>query len=97
MAEYAQVQFNVFWSPKDPDRFSIGSGDHRFTDEDGAHPGLRFAVHASPKSADYNPLQFNRLARYFAAMGWDGPAEIPVRSRKIRDRWAMIFDMAKKE
>jgi hypothetical protein len=61
-----------------------------FTDENGEHPGLYTAYNANPKSAKYHPGNYNRFARYLRSIGEDAPDEVPIESRRLRDRNAVI-------
>lgn len=91
-AKYTKVEFNVFWQKTQPDRFHFATNDARFTDEKGERPGIRLVVSCNPRSADYNPATFNRLGRFFAEQGWDGPAQVPLHRRQLADRWGLIVD-----
>jgi hypothetical protein len=56
-------KITVSWNSKAPRRMLLVTSDPRFTDEKGEKPGLRTVFSANPKSADYDPAQFNRIAR----------------------------------
>jgi hypothetical protein len=56
------------------------------TEEDGSKPGLRIVFSSNPESADYNPGNFNRMARYLKANGKSHPETVEKSSRRLRDR-----------
>lgn len=82
--------FNIFWHPGQPDRIHMATNDPTFTDEQGAKPGIRVVFSSNPRSVDYNPATFNRLARALSAAGAAAPAEVPVHPRHLRYRDAVI-------
>jgi len=82
--------FNIFWSPSQPDRIHMATNDPEFTDEVGGKPGIRVVFSSNPRSVDYNPATFNRLARALKAGGADAPDEVPVHPRHLRYRDAVI-------
>lgn len=63
------------------------------TDEANAKPGFRVVFNASPRSADYSPGNFNRLARYLRSYGKPAPDEVPLHSRKLSDRPGVIAEL----
>ena len=80
-------RFTAFWDPGQPDRIHLATADDRFTDENGAKPGIRIVFSSNPGSADYNPGSYNRVARALRAIGAPAPAEdVVVASRKLKDR-----------
>ena len=83
-------KITVSWSSKAPRRVLLATSDPRFTDENGEKPGLRTVFSANPKSADYDPAQFNRIARALRQAGLDAPDEVPVRPRQIKQRRSVI-------
>lgn len=89
--------FNIFWSPTQPDRIHMATGDPRFTDETGGRPGIRVVFSSNANSADYNPATFNRLARALAREGADAPAEVPVHRRHLRYRDGVIRELGSAE
>ena len=82
--------FNIFWHPGQRDRIHLATNDPTFTDESGGRPGIRVAFSRNPRSADYNPATFNRLARAPRDAGADAPAEVPIHRRHLRYRDAVI-------
>jgi hypothetical protein len=86
--------FTIWWSDTQPDRIHLTlSRDERFTDEHGGKPGIRVVFSSNPRSADYNPATFNRLARALDAAGKEAPAEVPVHSRKLADRPKVVAEL----
>lgn len=82
--------FKAFWHASQPDRMHLAIDDARFVDENGEKPGIRIVFSSNPASADYNPANFNRLARALREQGAPAPAEdVPVASRKLKDRIAV--------
>jgi hypothetical protein len=85
---------NIWWDQKNPDSIHLTSSDPGFTDEDGGKPGFRVVFSSNPRSADYSPANFNRCSRALAASGKSAPAEVPVLSRKLADRPAVIAQLS---
>lgn len=63
------------------------------TDETGEKAGFRILFNANPRSADYSPANFNRLARYLRSQGKPAPDEVPLHSRKLSDRPGVIAEL----
>lgn len=82
----AEHPVTVWWAAKQADRVHVTTGDPRFTDENGEHAGLRIVFSANPRSADYNPSNFNRVARALAAADIPSPAPVPLHPRHLRNR-----------
>lgn len=78
--------FNAFWHDGQPDRIHLAVNDARFVDEHGEKPGIRIVFSSNPASADYNPANFNRIARALRAVGAPAPDDVPVASRKLKER-----------
>jgi hypothetical protein len=89
--------FNIFWHPGQPDRIHMATGDPAFADEAGGKPGIRVVFSANPRSVDYNPATFNRLARALKAAGAAAPDEVPVHRRHLRYRDAVIRELGVEE
>jgi len=85
----------VWWAAHQPDRVHVTSGDPQFTDENGEKPGLRIVFSSNPKSADYNPGSFNRVARALADADIAAPPLVEVRPRHLRYRDAIITEAEK--
>lgn len=75
---------------RDGKSFHLATDDDRFTHPERG-PGLHFVAHSSPLSANYNPLQYNRLLAGFQGQGhltdW---SPIPEHDRHISKRVALI-------
>jgi hypothetical protein len=52
----------------------------------GEKPGLRIVFSSKPKSADYNPGNFNRISRWLADNEKPAPPLVEKGSRRLRDR-----------
>lgn len=86
---------NVWWSATEPERVHFVVADSRLTDEHGEKPGLRLVFSANPKSADYNPANFNRCARMLRAAGKPAPdADVPEHKRHLRYRDALLGSLS---
>lgn len=84
----------VWWSDTQPDRVHVTTGSPQFSDENGGKFGLRIVFSSNPKSADYNPGNFNRVARALRDAGIPAPAEVEVHPRHLRYRPQIIADAA---
>ncbi len=82
--------FNIFWHSGQPDRIHMATNDPSFTDEQGSKPGIRVVFSSNPRSVDYNPATFNRLARALAKAGAAAPSQVPLHPRHLRYRDAVI-------
>lgn len=82
--------FSAFWHHSQPDRIHLATKDPRFIDENGEKPGIRIVFSSNPASADYNPANFNRIARALRAIGAPAPDDVPVASRKLKDRGGVV-------
>lgn len=83
----------IWWAPAQPDRVHLTTGDPRFTDEHGGRAGLRVVFSSNPRSADYNPGNFNRIARALAEAGIPAPDEVPLHQRHLRSRDQVIKEL----
>jgi hypothetical protein len=98
MADYITIggssgaeAIKVWWEERD-NAMHLGTSDPRFTSapeeggEDGG-PGLRWKFSANPRSADYNPRYFNRVARALRAAGKRAPEhDVPEHKRRLDQR-----------
>ncbi|UUZ58703.1 hypothetical protein [Nocardioides sp. B-3] len=66
---------NVWWATTEPERIHFVVADGRMTDDLGEKPGLRLVFSSNPKSADYNPANFNRCARMLRDAGKPAPEQ----------------------
>lgn len=78
--------FVVFFDQSAGDTIHLITDNPAITDEHGLKPGLRVAFSSNPNSANYNPSNFNRLARLLAAHGKPAPAEVPLHPRHLAKR-----------
>ena len=76
----------VWWNASQPERIHLATNRDDMVDDQGEKPGLRIVFSSSPESADYNPGNFNRVARWLKANGKPAPAEVEKKSRRLRDR-----------
>jgi hypothetical protein len=76
----------VWWNRDEPDRINLATNNPAIVDDDGGKPGLWIAVSSNPRSADYNPNNFNRLGRWLADHGKPAPEPVAKASRRLRDR-----------
>ena len=84
------IAFTVRWREDEPGRIILNTGDLRFSEEDGTRPGLWITFSANTRSADYDPKNYNRCVRFLRGQGIAAPPEVPVRSRRLRDRWRLL-------
>src|SRR4051812_28700374 len=78
---------NLWWSADQPDRVHLAFQDPLFAEMDGTRPGLRVVFSSNPRSADYNPGNFNRCARRLRALGRPAPAsDAPEYPRHLKRR-----------
>ncbi len=78
--------FSVWWHEDTPDRIRMATSDPAIRGEDGDKPGLQVVFSSNPRSADYHPANFNRLARWLAAQGEPAPEPVPVADRQLGRR-----------
>jgi len=85
------INVTIWWDRNSaPERIRLLTGDPRFTIEGDTGPGLQFPASCNPAHADYNPRQFNRLARFLQDQGLPAPGEVPIESRYLRDRLDLL-------
>ena len=84
------ITFTLWWREDEPDRIILNTGDSRFSEEDGTRRGLWITFSANRRSADYDPKNYNRCVRFLRSEGIAAPPEVPVRSRRLRDRWLLL-------
>jgi hypothetical protein len=70
--------FMVFFDKDAGDAIHLVTDDPSMTDEHGQKPGLRVVFSSNPKSGNYSPNNFNRLARFLRDHGKTAPAEVPL-------------------
>ncbi|WP_328647677.1 hypothetical protein OHS58_07650 [Amycolatopsis sp. NBC_00348] len=71
------------WFHEPSQTMHLTCNDPGLTDEDGARPGFRVKFNANPRSADYNPATFNRLARYLREHGKPAPDAVALHPRDL--------------
>jgi hypothetical protein len=74
------------WYDEGTQSIHLTCNDPRLTDENGQKPGFRTVFNANPRSADYSPANFNRLARYLRQQGKPAPAEAELHPRQLAQR-----------
>ncbi|ALE74387.1 hypothetical protein AD006_25320 [Pseudonocardia sp. EC080610-09] len=82
------------WWDQSTESVTITCNDPSLTDETGEKLGLRVTFNGNPKSADYNPGNFNRLARYLKAAGKSSPEFVPIKQRHLARRPQVIAELA---
>lgn len=85
--------FNV-WYDEQNRSIHLTCNDPRLTDENGQKPGFFAEFNANPRSADYDPANFNRFARYLRRQGKSAPDEVPVHPRQLAQRSRVIEELA---
>jgi hypothetical protein len=78
--------FYVWWHEDTPDRIRLASSNPDIVGDDGEKPGLQIAFSSNPRSADYHPANFNRLARWLELSGEPHPDPVPVADRRLDRR-----------
>ncbi|GAA2538851.1 hypothetical protein [Pseudonocardia hydrocarbonoxydans] len=81
------------WYDEGTDSIHLTCDDPRLTDENGEKPGFRTVFNANPRSSDYNPGNFNRLARYLAAGGKSAPDQVEMKPRHLARRPQVIAEL----
>ena len=76
----------VWWQARDPERIHLTTDRADIADENGEKAGLRIVFSSNPRSADYNPGNFNRIARWLRDHGKSAPDEVPMGPRRLQDR-----------
>jgi len=95
MSEQPEISSPItyFWDPSEPDRIHLWIKDERFTDSEGERPGIWNVYSINPRSADYSPSNFNRVARALRAEERPAPAgDAPELDRRLRNRQRLIDD-----
>lgn len=78
--------FHIWWTANQPHEIHMVSSDPIFNSADGKHPGLWTTYSSKPKSANFHPQNFNRLARALKDKGLPAPAEVPEHDRRLNMR-----------
>jgi hypothetical protein len=75
-----------WWDREDPSRILRPTHDARFDLADGASPGLWWTACSNPESADYHPVNFNRMRLAFIEANLDALPECPAGERRLSAR-----------
>ena len=78
--------FYVWFHEDTPDRIRLATNNPDIVGGDDGKPGLQIVFSSNPRSADYHPANFNRLARWLAAHGEPAPEPVPVADRQLGRR-----------
>jgi hypothetical protein len=81
------------WYDQGTDSIHLTCDDPRLTDENGEKPGFRTVFNANPRSSDYNPGNFNRLARYLRDAGKSAPDQVELKPRHLTRRPQVIAEL----
>jgi hypothetical protein len=81
------------WYDEKTSAIHVTCNDPQLTDENGAKPGFRVVFNGNPRSADYNPGNFNRLARYLRSFGKPAPDEVPLKARNLSKRAQVMAEL----
>jgi hypothetical protein len=85
------AEITYYWDPDEPERIHLWIKNSRFTDANGEHIGIWNVYSANPKSADYSPSNFNRVARALRVEGRPAPEhDAPEHDRRLRSRPKLI-------
>ena len=77
---------NVWWNPKEPERIHLATNRPDIVDDNDEKPGLRIVFSSNSRSADYNPGNFNRIARWLRANGKPAPEPVEPGPRRLDQR-----------
>jgi hypothetical protein len=99
----AEMRLNIWLDSSSGNRRIIKStagiehGDNSAFDYDGKI-GFWDTYSSDPDSPDYNPAGYNRCLTYLHSKGaaLDVPL-VPLRSRSLKDRWALLSDKRKRD
>ena len=78
--------FYVWWHEDTPDRIRLATNNADIVGEDGEKPGLQIVFSSNPRSADYHPANFNRMARWLELAGEPHPDPAVVADRQLDRR-----------
>lgn len=87
--------FEFWWSPDQPNEIHQVTSLTAFHDDNGERPGLWTTYSCNPKSANYNPANFNRCARAFIEDGQAAPALVEEHGRRLNRRAKLISEWEK--
>ena len=78
--------FYVWFHGDTPDRIRLATNNPDIVGDDGEKPGLQIVFSSNPRSADYHPANFNRMARWLELHHEPHPDPIPVAPRQLDRR-----------
>jgi hypothetical protein len=84
------AKVTVHQDTSDPERIRMYIDHPDFTDENGERPGMQLVFAANPKSADFNPNNFNRAYAALAKKAGVQVKRVKEFSRLLRLRKALI-------
>ena len=91
---HPEERFHVWWRPNQPHEIHLVSSDSVFNSPNEQRPGLWVTFSCNPKSANYHPQNFNRLARALEKNGLGHPPEVAEHDRRLnlRARWIALWN-----
>lgn len=78
---------HVWWRPDDPTEIFMTLVTPKLTDENKQRPGMWNTYSTNWRSANYDPANFNRLARFLADNNLAAPPQVEVGSRRLSVRF----------
>lgn len=84
--DYLKLGFQAWWSDRTPEIIHLTCNEQGITDALGTKPGLRVEISSNPRSANYHPGNFNRLARWLREHGKTAPADCLLGDRRLSAR-----------
>jgi len=76
------------WAPRPPPAGSASTPTRQeMVNEAGGQHGFWTTFSTNPKSANYDPANFNRLSRWLESPGIEAPPQVPVGSRRLGTRF----------
>jgi hypothetical protein len=78
--------FYVWFHEDTPDRIRLATNNPDIVGDDGEKPGLQIVFSSNPRSADYHPANFNRMARWLELHHEPHPDAIPIAPRQLDRR-----------
>lgn len=83
---WVDARTHVWWDPADPTRIRCALHSGEITDAAGERGGLSWTASSNLASADYQPNNFNRLARLLRSRGKEAPDEVEELPRQLARR-----------
>jgi hypothetical protein len=78
---------NIWWVRDRPSEIYMTMTTKAMVNEHGGQHGFWTTFSTNLKSANYDPANFNRLARWLESQGIDAPPQVPVGSRRLGTRF----------